>query len=461
MANPGNPGNGSAGSGSSRPQGLSLTAKDIGARRAGTTGRYLVLLPERLARDVARPEGLRVAMSSDFPAAPPSPGDLEGADALVLEEIGVSIVVADAGKAQRFATAAAQAMGGVAALLEPERFVHAIQLGAGEGAGMPAPDYLAGYRAAVVNLVDDLLGGPVADGMAALRRGPGAEARVREDEVTWGLHAVGAVQTRYTGTGVKLAVLDTGFATGHPDYRGRTVVTQSFVPDEEVEDLAGHGTHCIGTAAGPVHPSRPPRYGIASGAEIHAGKVLSNAGSGVDGWILAGIDWAVRSGCAVVSMSLGAPAEAGEPFSRVYEQVARRALRRGTLIVAAAGNESHRPARIAAVGHPANCPSIMAVAALDPMLAVAWFSCGGPGDRGGQIDIASPGVEVYSSYPPDDYRRMDGTSMATPHVAGIACLYAEATGARGDALWSDLSRNARRLSIPSSDVGCGIAQAPA
>jgi subtilisin family serine protease len=456
MAGSGNPGNGH-----SRPQGLSLTAKEVGARRAGTTGRYLVLLPERRAREFAQPEGLRVAMSSDFAAGPPSAGDLQGADAFVLEEIGVSIVAADAGKAQRFASAAAQAMGGVAAVLEPERFVHAIQLGAAEAPGVPAQEYLVGYRAAVVNLVHDLLGeGPAqADGAAGLRRLP-PSARVAEDEVTWGLQAVGAMQTRYTGTGVKIAVLDTGFATDHPDFRGRSVSTQSFVPDEAVEDLHGHGTHCIGTAAGPLHPSRPPRYGIASGAEIFAGKVLSNAGSGADGWILAGIDWAVRSGCAVVSMSLGAPSEAGEPYSRVFEQVARRALRRGTLIVAAAGNESHRPARIAAVGHPANCPSIMAVAAIDPLLAVAPFSCGGSGERGGQVDIAAPGVDVYSSSPPEEHARMSGTSMATPHVAGIACLYAEAAGTRGDALWSDLSRNARRLPVPSSDVGCGLAQAP-
>src|SRR5215210_8687205 len=98
-------------------------------------------------------------------------------------------------------------------------------------------------------------------------------------------------------------------------------------------------------------------------------------------------------------MSLGARVLPGQPFSQVFEQAARRALARGTLIIAAAGNESQRPAIIAPVGHPANCPSIMAVGALDERLAVANFSCGGTDPQGGQVDIAGPGVDIYSSWP--------------------------------------------------------------
>jgi subtilisin len=118
-------------------------------------------------------------------------------------------------------------------------------------------------------------------------------------------------------------------------------------------------------------------------------------------------------------MSLGAPVQPGQTFSRVFENAARRAVAAGTLIIAAAGNESHRPAVIAPVGHPGNCPSIVAVAAIDAQTRIASFSCGGINPQGGQVDIAGPGVQVRSTWPrPALYNTISGTSMATPHVAG-------------------------------------------
>lgn len=122
--------------------------------------------------------------------------------------------------------------------------------------------------------------------------------------------------------------------------------------------------------------------------------MLDNSGSGSDGGILAGISWAISSGCAVVSMSLAAATQPGQAYSRTFERVARRALDRGTLIVAAAGNESQRSqGLIAPVGHPANCPSIVAVAAIDVNAAIADFSCGSV-DAIGAVDVAAPGVDV-------------------------------------------------------------------
>ena len=94
----------------------------------------------------------------------------------------------------------------------------------------------------------------------------------------------------YSGRGIKVAVLDTGMNVNHPDFAGRNPVTQSFIPGEAVEDGHGHGTHCIGTACGPRTPGQPPRYGVAYDAHIHAGKVLSDRGSGSDQGILAGIE---------------------------------------------------------------------------------------------------------------------------------------------------------------------------
>jgi subtilisin family serine protease len=268
--------------------------------------------------------------------------------------------------------------------------------------------------------------------------------------------------SRFTGKGIRVAVLDTGFDLTHPDFAGRKITAQSFVPDEEVQDGHGHGTHCIGTACGPMHPHRLPRYGVAYESEIFAGKVLSNRGSGADSGILAGIHWAITQGCQVVSMSLGATVQPGDGFSQVFEEVASRALEAGTLIIAAAGNESQRPFRRAPVDHPANCPSIMAVGALTQRMSVAFFSNAGINPHGGQVDIVAPGEKVISSWPqPRLYNDLDGTSMATPHVAGIAALLAEAhPETRGRALAGLLVQTARRLEWSACDVGAGLVQAP-
>lgn len=284
-----------------------------------------------------------------------------------------------------------------------------------------------------------------------------------ESQCTWGLQATGAIDSHATGAGIRVAILDTGLDLKHPDFQERTIVSKSFVPDEDVQDAQGHGTHCAGTACGSFKPSTSPRYGVAYEAEIYVGKVLSNQGSGRGEWILAGMEWALASGCHIISMSLGSPTEWHEPFSEFYEIVAKRILNRGTLIIAAAGNESRRSdGEIKPCSSPANCPSIMAVAALDSNLQVANFSCGGTDAEGGEVNIAAPGVDIYSSVPmPKQYDRYAGTSMATPHVAGIAALHAQFTELRGQELWNALIQNAQCLDLPASDIGVGIAKAPA
>ena len=106
--------------------------------------------------------------------------------------------------------------------------------------------------------------------------------------------AVGADASTQTGQGIRIAVLDTGLDLSHPDFAGRSIETKSFAAGQPVQDGNGHGTHCAGIAAGPAKPARQVRYGVAGEAELYVGKVLGDEGSGGDGGILEGIDWAIR-----------------------------------------------------------------------------------------------------------------------------------------------------------------------
>lgn len=280
---------------------------------------------------------------------------------------------------------------------------------------------------------------------------------------TWGLDAVNCLASKANGNGIKLAVLDTGIDLGHPDFAGRHIVTDTFVADETVDDLQGHGTHCAGTAASAyAGGGNLPRYGVAQSVELHVGKVLNNRGSGRELDIIAGIEWAIGQGCQVISMSLGRATAPNEPFIPAYEDIAKIALEEGCLIVCAAGNDSDRRyGYVAPVGSPANAPSIMAVAAIGSDGGIASFSCGGTGV--GKVDVCAPGVAVFSSVPrPQLYKKLPGTSMACPHVAGIAALWAQSDAKlRGQKLWDKLIATAINVGgLKPIDVGAGLVQAP-
>lgn len=386
-----------------------------------------------------------VASSRDFAGQVVDMDQADHGGGAMFDELGVAVVNADPD--QRAALLAQPAGGGPILAVEQELVHHALGF-------TESGDYARGYRDGVADFAGRIVGTPAGD--------EGAEQAVPEHadtaEFTWGLLATKVATSPWTGRGVRVAVLDTGFDLGHPDFDGRNLNAESFVTGETAQDAHGHGTHCVGTACGSANLTDSPRYGVASASDIYVGKVLGDSGSGTDMGILAGVNWAVANGCQIVSMSLGADVRT---VSRAYEAVGKRALDAGSLIVAAAGNNARRPLFPGFVGVPANSPSVMAVAAVDSAMRIARFSARSNPVSGGQIDIAGPGVAVLSSWPmPRRHHSIDGTSMATPHVAGIAALWCEATGQTGRDLWLTLTQQAVRLPLRSVDVGDGLVQAP-
>jgi subtilisin family serine protease len=375
-------------------------------------------------------KGLRSMDARDFTGQAFSIEDVAGADSVVLPEIGVAVVAGSPFAARGMSIQAEIAADSPIEAIEPEYFVFA------DGTA----DYLRGFRRAAEVIEKDL-------GVTAEFRMPDRDLEeVQVLGATWGLIKCRVPQSSRSGAGIKVAVLDTGMDLGHPDFAGRSVVSQTFV-GQPVQDLHSHGTHCIGTSCGPQSPAgTTPRYGIGHKALIFAGKVLSNSGSSVSGSVLAGMNWAIANRCAVISMSLGS--QSG--VQAAYTAAGQSALNNGCLIIAAAGNAASN------TGAPANSPTIMSVASLDPTLIPSSFS------NFGKIEIAAPGRDVFSSVPrPTRYGTKSGTSMATPHVAGCAALWAETSpNLRGMNLWNKLLATAQALPFPVSKVGRGLVQAP-
>ena len=307
---------------------------------------------------------------------------------------------------------------------------------------------------------------------------------------TWGVEAVGATQSQFDGTGVKVAVLDTGIDPNHDAFNGVNLVRRNFTSEGD-DDTHGHGTHCAGTIFGRAVDGL--RIGVAPGVtDAIIGKVLGQGG-GSSAELVEAIQWAVNEGANVVSMSLGidfpgyvkiltdngleiepATSIALEQyranvnlFSRLADLlVSLNAVQQATLIVAASGNESNRPNYEIAVAPPAAGTGVISVGALSDGGAsghgVAWFS-------NTQCNLSGPGVGVISAKPGGGLTSMSGTSMATPHAAGVAALWAQkqldvSGGIVSQVLAGQLLATASRASLAPNlereDVGEGIVQAP-
>ncbi|MGW0764522.1 S8 family serine peptidase [Streptomyces sp. NPDC002676] len=267
-----------------------------------------------------------------------------------------------------------------------------------------------------------------------------------------------------TGKGVTVAVLDTGVDLTHPDLTDRTTATRSFIDGQEVADRNGHGTHVTSTVGGSGAASGGTEKGVAPGATLAVGKVLSDQGSGSESQIIAGMEWAARDVHArIVSMSLGStePSDGTDPMAQAVNTLSRET---GALFVVAAGNTGAP----SSIGSPGAADAALTVGAVDSADQAAYFTSAGPryGDNALKPDISAPGVDILaarsqlvdgSGY----YTTLSGTSMATPHVAGVAALLAEEhpdwSGARlKDALMS----SSKQLDASAYVLGAGRVSVP-
>ncbi len=244
------------------------------------------------------------------------------------------------------------------------------------------------------------------------------------------------------GSGVRVAILDTGIDSDHPDL----VVAGGINFSGSAEDGStsasawndghGHGTHCAGIVA--ARDNTIGVIGVAPDVELWAVKVLGDDGSGYTSDVIQGLDWCAANGVQVAGMSLG-----GRGTTSLRNACAR-AYSAGVLLVAAAGNDR------SAVDYPAAYTSVIAVSATDSTDAYALFS-----NYGRQIELAAPGVSVYSTYNDGGYASMSGTSMACPHVAGAAALAWASGLSSNTAVRARLTGTAEDLGARGFDVRFG------
>jgi subtilisin len=245
---------------------------------------------------------------------------------------------------------------------------------------------------------------------------PDHEVFAHSQTVPWGIDRVFGDEsysfqtwTTTKGLEMKVAILDTGIDEKHEDLTvagGITTVDDTHWGS----DISGHGTHVAGTVA--ALDNTLGVVGVAPGVALYAVKVLSDGGSGSVSSVVGGIEWAVGKGIPVLNMSLGSSTS-----SQTLEAACSTAYAAGHLLVASAGNSGNPGGRGDNVGFPAAYASVIAVAASTANNTRASYSSTGPA-----VELIAPGSSIFSTEPNDNYGTKSGTSMASPHVAGVAAL---------------------------------------
>lgn len=261
----------------------------------------------------------------------------------------------------------------------------------------------------------------------------------------WALTRLSAekVWAAQPGAGVKVAVLDTGVDAKHPDLAGVVLSGRDLVSGGNGHtDPNGHGTHVAGVIAATANNGLGVA-GLAQGVRILPVRVLSANGAGTDADLANGIVWAVDRGAQVINLSVGAP-----DYSAAEEAAVAYAVQRGVVVVSAAGNMR---AQGNPTIYPAAFPGVIGVGAGDTSDRPAAFSSTGSG-----VDLLAPGMKIVSTYPPNTYAYMDGTSMSAPHVSAIAALVrAAAPRATGGQVAAVLTGTARDLAPTGRDDASG------
>ena len=266
-------------------------------------------------------------------------------------------------------------------------------------------------QAGILRIDDDVsVEALIKEGSWKVNRVPPRPAQV----LPWGVDRIDAElvwPSGNTANPIKVGIIDTGISNTHPDLLANVKGGINTInPRKNWNDDNGHGSHVAGIVAALNNDIGV--IGVGPEIDLYAIKVLGAGGSGYLSDVIEGIQWAIAHNMQVINMSLGTVSDI-----KSFHDAVTAAKTAGIVVVAAAGNSGSPTDGNSTVIYPAAYPEAIAVSATDQNNVIASWSSRGP-----EVDLAAPGVGIYSTYKGTDYATLSGTSMAAPHVAGSAAL---------------------------------------